>query len=126
MVVVGLGYAWVAAGTTPFTLAADVATAVPLAIAMAIAIVVAVVVRRRRSPGEAESAPSGQGTLWPWWALMGVVAVVELVAYVAGLGTHRYAYPTISSLYDAASSVRAVKALLFFGWLALGWVIACQ
>jgi hypothetical protein len=115
-----LAFAWIAAATTPFSVQADIVTAVPLGIALVLA-TWSVRKRRRRPPDR--SAVERNGHLWPWAALVVAVATLELVAYILGLGAARDAYPTISSLYDQVSNVRAAKAILFFSWLALGWAL---
>lgn len=124
LVAVGIAYAWIAAGTKPFTTGADIAAAVPLAVATAVAIGGG----RWRAATRAPRADGrrNDGSFWPWVAVLGAIALLELVSYLVGLGRPRNGYPTLSSLYDQVSSVRGVKALFFLGWLSLGWVIVCR
>jgi hypothetical protein len=124
LVAVAIAYGWIAAGTRPFTVGADVLTAIPLSLAATWAVVGRSGVSW--APPAAATTRADAVRLWPWIAAIGLTALVELVAYFAGLGPHRYAYPTVSSLYDDLARFRAVKASLFAGWLALGWVIVCQ
>lgn len=58
--------------------------------------------------------------LWPWVLSIGALCCWELVTYVAGF-SHRHAFPTLSSLADIGFRWRAVKAVSFAVWLALGW-----
>jgi len=57
---------------------------------------------------------------WPWLVLVVVCAAWELVSYEFG---PRIDHPTLSSLYDSAATVRALKGAMFFGWLGLGAVL---
>jgi hypothetical protein len=124
-------YSWWVATTRPFTLDADVATAVGLAVLVVVSGFTWV---RRRSrpvvvgadarPGRA-AGPGGAGTPrrspLPWLVALGVVVAVELATYFAGWSGSRHTYPTVSSLYDTAARVTAVKAVFVGAWLILGW-----
>jgi hypothetical protein len=121
-VVVAAGYSWFAAGTKPFTVAADTVTAIAFA-AMA-----AVMARSLRSGERAESsgapAPSGHASeaasrsrLFPWAAAVAALIAWELVTYFVN---NRQGFPTLSSLYDLAARWQSVKAVVFFCWLSLG------
>lgn len=112
-VAAGVGYSYLAAGTTPFTTDADVVTGVPFAAVGAV--LVAGLVRRR------PSAPAVRKRLWPWMAALGALTLWELASYAAGFPFGRHAFPTLSSLYDSAVRVRGLKTLCFAGWLALGF-----
>jgi hypothetical protein len=105
---------WVAT-TTPFTTGADAAVAVGFAL---VALVAGSTLRRRRRL-ERPAEPAGR--LWPWMGVIGMLVVLELVAYVAGNDGHRHAWPTLSSLYDAAAADRWAKGGFAGLWLALGW-----
>lgn len=111
-VVLGAAYSYLAAGTKPFTTGADVLTAVPFGV---LAAVLVAGWRHRLSP-----ALSSRARMWPWAAVLGVLAAWELCTYAAGLAFGRHAFPTMSSLYDGVAGVRVLKALCFAGWLALG------
>ncbi len=111
-------YAWFAAGTTPFTVPADVVTGVPLVL------VAAVYVLQRIRPGtwpwhrlDADHPPAG-GTAVPWIALVVLLVGSELASFVAG---PRATHPTVSSLTDTLFRWQAAKAVVYFGWLSLCW-----
>lgn len=104
---------WVAT-TTPFTAGADAAVAVGFAL---MAVVVVVTLRRRRG---GVRPPPPTGALWPWVAVIGVLVGLELVAYLVG-GSDRHAWPTLSALYDGASSEEWAKGVFAVLWLAMGW-----
>jgi hypothetical protein len=111
-------YSWFAALSTPFTSRANVMTALPL-IAALVAAVLFGHLRPRGTSERLASRPTGR-RLWPWWAALGVVGAWELFCYFE---LPRFEHPTFSSLYDSASSSQPFKAVLFFGWLVLGWAI---
>jgi len=67
------------------------------------------------------SERSQAGRRWPWWIVSAAVIALELSSY---LELPRAAHPTLSSLYVTASGHRAVKAVIFLAWMALGWLIA--
>ena len=118
-------YSYLAAGTTPFTAAADAVTAAPFAVGMAL--MVRSLLRRRRRP--LVPAPAGappSGSVLPWLVSVGALVAWELVTYVAGFSAGRHAFPTISSLVDDAFRYRGAKAALFAAWLALGWTLVRQ
>jgi hypothetical protein len=105
-------YALGAAATTPFTVPADVLTALPIAL-MTVLVVV-------RWPGRPRPRPVPPGThpYLPWACFVVVVAAWELANYLAtGL---RATHPTLSSMADAVDRHYLLKALVFFGWLGLG------
>jgi hypothetical protein len=119
--VAAAAYSWWAATTTPFSIGADVATAIPLGLLAAVA-----VAQWRAAHGGA-ALPSALGRLdppaptagaaWPLLAALVVLVAWELFNF---LSAPRSAHPTLSSLYDTASRVHAVKAAFFLAWLALG------
>lgn len=55
----------------------------------------------------------------PWLAVAAVIVAYELVTLALGAGDRR-AFPTVSSLYDAAARLRPAKAALALLWLGLG------
>jgi len=112
-------YSWFAALTTPFTFRANVMTALPLIAALLATILFGHIVRARRTNERSAPRPTGR-RLWPWWVSLGVVGAWELFCY---LRQPRFDHPTFSSLYDSASRSQPLKAVLFLGWLALGWAI---
>ena len=118
VVAVGAG-SWLAAGTRPFSDAADAACGAAFA-----AVGVGLLAQRASlvTPA-ADRAQSdlAQTALWPWVVSLLLLAVWELVTYAAGLHGRRHSYPTISSLYDEAARWQGAKALAFFVWIALGW-----
>jgi hypothetical protein len=120
LVVAAAAYAWLLAGTTPFTVGADATTAVAL-----VAIVVTAIAQRL-SPPEAPprpwdrlpaDRPPGVGSAHSWAALVAVVVAWELFSYLAG---PRSAHPTLSSIEGAVARWHATKAVVVLGWLALG------
>jgi len=109
---------WFTAGTTPFTLGADVAVAVVLVIAAVLALVEARTGHPWRAPG-----PTRRGVLWPWWLAAGALTAWELVNYAE---SPRRDYPTVSSIYDHFSKWQGAKAAIIAMWLALGWAIVAS
>jgi hypothetical protein len=114
----GALYAGLVAVTTPFTLAADVATAIPLALVL-------VPLRRRLVEGRATPAAPGMPTrrqagarAWVMWGSIAEAAVAwQLFCYFS---SPRESHPTLSALYDMGARHGAVKALVVLAWLALG------
>ncbi len=118
----------IAGETTPFTWPADLVTAVAL-----VAGVIGVGLRIRSdrrlaaepaAPGPVPSAPPAHRR-WPWLVVVVAVVAWELVTYFAGASgaAGREAYPTLSSLFDAATDGPALRALAFLLWLGLGWAV---
>ncbi|MGH9046663.1 MAG: hypothetical protein ACRDVW_05040 [Acidimicrobiales bacterium] len=115
---IGIGLAVWAAFTNPFTDSANTVTAI------AIGIGAVMVAARWHRPAPTLHPPTsispGRGAprWWPWLALGLAIAAWELVSLFTG---PRVDHPTVSSLYDSATTQwRALKAPCFFGWLALG------
>ena len=117
-----LGYSLGAATTTPFTVAADVMTALPIAV-----LGVAAVWRWpwrpvvRRPAGARAGAGGARHPYRAWVVLAAAIVVWELVDYAAR--GSRGAHPTLSSMADAVDRFYVLKAALFFGWLCLGALI---
>jgi hypothetical protein len=110
LVVGAAAYAGFLATTEPFTLTADIATAVPLAAGAV------VTVHSLRSP--TERRPFEWRAALPWLVLLGAVVAWELITFFA---VARATHPTLSSLYDTAARHEAAKAAVAFCWLLLGW-----
>ncbi len=125
MVLVGVGivYAVLAAATTPFTTSADIATGVPILV-LAVSVVWRWPLRPRPRPLFAAPVAGGGGETrvphpWrAWTILFGLVVAWELAEYAAR--GSRADHPTFSSMADAVDRFFALKALMFFLWLALG------
>jgi hypothetical protein len=115
VVVVGLGYAWVASDVRTFTHPAEVLTGLPI-----IVVGVALVVGHRQR----QRLASDQPARWlAWWAALAVILFAwemhELFA------SPRHDYPTLSSIGDAVlRSSRVTHALAFGLWLAVGLYLA--
>ena len=118
-VVVAAVYSWFAAHTTPFTTKANVMVAIPILLAIPAAAYFGHVNRTQQKSKQSGSRLT-RPRLWPWWSVLGLIGAWELFCY---LQLPRYGHPTFSSLYDSASRSQPFKAVLFLGWLALGWAI---
>jgi hypothetical protein len=118
--VVAVALAVATSFTRPFTLPADVLTAIPLAGLLVAETVRMVRIRSARVPpaeGPVTRSLASWTTLVPWIVLSGAVIGFELFNYFS---LPRHAHPTLSSLCDELSSSHAGKAALFLAWLALG------
>ena len=115
-------YSWWAAGTTPFTVAADVATAIPLGVLVALALAQWRAPRRGGAPARPlrrlDPPGTATGAAWPLPSVLLAALAFELYNFFSA---PRSAHPTVSSLYDSAAGTHAWKALFFLAWLALGW-----
>jgi hypothetical protein len=98
-------YAWWAVGLGAFSAAATVAVVGAGAVAM----VAGSRARRRGRP------TGGVGRVLPWFALAGLLAAVQLIAYAQ---QPRDEHPTLSSLTNAALDSHAARAAAFVAWLA--------
>jgi hypothetical protein len=114
-VAVVVTYAVGAATTSPFTVTADVLTAIPIA-ALAVAVVVRWPLHQPGAGGTRWPVAERRG-LVPWVALAVAVVAWELVEYLAP--GSRSAHPTLSSMADALDRHLVVKAVVFSGWLCL-------
>ena len=132
-IVAAVAYALLASFTRPFTLPADIVTAVPL---VAGAVAVGWRIRQTARVGTPEAVGAGAAstnlgkTAWPaewgrrWiaWVIVSVAAGCwELYCYVS---SPRSAHPTFSSLLDTVDATRPGKIVVFALWLALGWFLA--
>jgi hypothetical protein len=121
----GLAYALGASFTRPFTLAADVVTAVALVVA------VGVTTRtiRNRPNGDPPVAGATAGrqrwTRWGavWLVPLGAVTAWELYSYAH---LPRQQHPTLSVLIDTLDSTHLGKTVAFAAWLGLGWFLAAR
>lgn len=110
----GVAYALGAAATTPFTVAADVMTGIPIAL-----LGVSAIARWPLRPVPVR-APGPHP--YREWIVVGVAILVwEIVVYTAR--GSRAAHPTFSSMVDAVDRFYLLKALLFFGWLCVCAVV---
>jgi hypothetical protein len=122
----GLVDAVVASFTHPFTVAADVVTAVPLVVAVA---VTARWFGRRPStqtdgPGHRDSDRTRLGR----WSVAWLAPIVAVTAWEIYCFVHlpREQHPTLSALIDILDSSRAGKLVGFLSWLALGWFLVAR
>ena len=110
----GVGYALGAAATTPFTVAADVMTGIPIALLGVLAIA--------RWPLRPVPVRAPGRHPYREWIVVGVAILVwEIVVYTAR--GSRAAHPTFSSMVDAVDRFYLLKALLFFAWLCVCAVV---
>lgn len=119
----GAAYAVVASFTTPFTLGADVVTALPIVLA---AVVFGLRMRRpRRAQGiptgdrSETSASTGRWSL-VWLGMTGLVLGWELFVYSQA---PRHLHPTLTALIDTVDDSQVGKSLLFGLWLLAGWYL---
>lgn len=122
----GLGYALIASSTRPFTVAADIVTAVPLAVAL----VLTIRTMRHRRWSYAVASARGETDRPPWsrrWTvwLAPIVAIGawELYCFVS---VPRVQHPTLSVLIDSLDSSRIGKTVAFASWLSLGWFLVAR
>ena len=122
----GVAYAVVASFTKPFTIGADVLTAVPIGLA---AVVFGV---RMRWPRRFRSVATGDPTepeasinrwSWVWLAMAGLVLAWELFVYSQA---PRHLHPTLSSLIDTVNAGHLGKTVMFGLWLLLGCYFLLQ
>jgi hypothetical protein len=106
--VTGAGLALAASLTRPFTVGADVVTAVPLTIVFVVTLIT--VVPRRKGDGGADPAPAPAFAVTGW----------ELYCYVS---LPRVDHPTLSALIDMLDGTHLGKFMAFVLWLALGWFL---
>jgi hypothetical protein len=111
VVLIAAVYSWVAAGFHPFTVAEEIMVAIP-----ALAIFAAAWGPSRPPATVRWSRPS----VALWLGLVVLTIGWELLAYFS---TPRHDHPTLSVIADEIMSVHPGRALLFFLWLALGWLL---
>lgn len=105
--ILGVAYAWWAAGTRPFGASSY------LAVGLAALAGLVVMIGGPR-PAEFEPRP-----LWPWLVVLLSGLALEVVDLA--LGGRDSTWPTLSTVVDQALRWHLVRAVLFFGWLLLGW-----
>jgi hypothetical protein len=113
---VAIGYSLGAAATTPFTVPADVMTAIPIVL-----LAVAAVWRWPWRPVVRRPEAPARHPYRAWVFLAAAIVAWELVAYAAR--GSRAAHPTFSSMADAFDRFYVLKALAFFAWLSLGALV---
>lgn len=118
-VVVSAGYALGAAATTPFSLAADIMTAIPIVVITVVAIVSWPAHPDRSAVLTDEERPPHPYLAWV--LLFAAIVGWELVEYL--VRGSRSAHPTLSSMADAFDRHYLAKAIAFFAWLWLGVAI---
>jgi hypothetical protein len=110
LLVAGVAYALGAAATTPFSLAANVMTAIPIILLGTLA-----VARWPLHPRPVR--PSGRHPFRAW-IILGVAMLAWELAVYAARGS-RADHPTLSSMVDAVDRYYVLKFVLFFGWLCV-------
>ena len=106
----GLAYALGAAATTPFSLAANVMTGIPIVLLAVLAVA--------RWPLRPQPVrPPGRHPVREW-IILGVALLAWEVAVYAARGS-RADHPTLSSMVDAVDRYYVLKVVLFFGWLCV-------
>ena len=111
-------YAWWATGTQPFTLIAYVAVGIPVILAGAVAL-------GRPASRVTSPPPTLDGGLWraaPWIVILALAVGLECTALA--LGGRSPDVPTLSTVVDHALGRHALRFLLFWGWLAVGFAPA--
>jgi hypothetical protein len=114
------GYAWMAAGLRPFTLAQELAVAVPAALVVGLAAWLA----GREPPtdaGDRVPTRAWRASAAVWLGLVVLAFGWQLVAYFS---SPRSAHPTLSVLVEDVMSTHAGRAAVFLAWLALGLFVA--
>jgi hypothetical protein len=121
----GVAYALTASFSHPFTVAADVVTAVPLAGAAALTVAS---FGRRKAETTMAAGRAGGGARWSRWWLIWVAGVGSVAAWELYCYAHlpREQHPTLSVLVDLLDSSRIGKTVAFGSWLALGWFLAAR
>jgi hypothetical protein len=126
------GFSAIASFAKPFTLFADVVTAIPIYLMLVAQIVVSIVARRRRasvaSNGASVSRDGERDTgsrrgfrpFVPWVVAFAVVIGFELSTFFQ---LPRQAHPTLSALSDDLTRWQGGQAILFLAWLGLGWLL---
>jgi hypothetical protein len=121
----GIAYAAGASFTHPFTVAADVVTAVALGAAVALTVRT---ISRDREALTVDRA-SGRAVIgWSRWWVIWIAPVAAVCAWELYCFVHlpRGQHPTLSALIDMLDSTRVGKTVAFASWLALGWLLAAR
>jgi len=121
-----VAYAVLASFTRPFTLAADVVTAV--ALAGGVAATARSIRHDRRVDLVVPVLPEPGGTRWNRWWPVWSVPILGLTAWELYCFVHlpRVLHPTLSTLIDSLDSFRVGKTVAFVTWLALGWFLVTR
>ncbi len=120
VVVLACGLAVVVSFTHPFTLRADIVTAIPLAAMLVAQVVFAIRSRRRLAvPGGGSGESPRFRRFIPWLAVFALLTAFELLVFFE---QPRQSHPTLSSLSDDLTRWHAGKAALFLAWLLLGYL----
>jgi hypothetical protein len=121
---VGIAYAAGASFTRPFTVAADVVTAV--ALGAAVALTIGTISRDRQALTVDLASRSLIG--WSQWWVIWIAPVAAVCAWELYCFVHlpRGQHPTLSALIDMLDSTRVGKTVAFASWLALGWLLAAR
>jgi hypothetical protein len=114
--------------TRPFTLGADLVTAIGILLFIALQVVLLLRGRRKRATSDLpleEDGPSGKSgvgfrAFLPWIVVSASVVALELFEYFS---EPRHDHPTLSSLSDDLTRWHAGHAVLFLAWLGLGWLL---
>jgi hypothetical protein len=114
----GLLYATLASITQPFTVTADVVTAVPLVVVFALVLVT--LLRPTTTADRPPSSGRSRGAS-VWLAVLVAMTAWELYCYV---NQPRPMHPTLSVLIDLLDRTHIGKTAAFTAWLALGWFLA--
>jgi hypothetical protein len=122
----GVVYSVLASFTKPFTIGADVVTALPIGLA---AVVFGVRVGWPRSsrgiPAANPTEPKVPINRWSlvWLGMAGLVVGWELFVYSQA---PRHVHPTLSSLIDTVDASHVGKTVMFGLWLLLGSYLILQ
>jgi hypothetical protein len=119
-----LAYGVLASFTKPFTLNADVVTALPLVTA----VMVAVWWRQRPSRSVAVVPSEIEDPRWSRWSYVWAVPLLALTAWELYCYTQlpRQQHPTLSALIDMFDANRAGKIVAVALWLGLGFFLVAS
>jgi hypothetical protein len=109
-----LAYGYWATAQAPFRTSAYLAVGLPVAlVGLAVLIAPEPLARKRNS------ALVSLRSAWPWLAIAGLMAGLEIVGLA--LGGRSTTVPTLSTVVDHALAWHLVRLLLFGAWLSIGW-----
>ena len=116
-----VAYGALASFTTPFTVGADVVTALPLVAAVMVAW------WWRRRPGRSVAVVRGEidGSEWSRWSFVWAVPLLAVTAWELYCYTQlpRNEHPTLSALIDMLDAHRVGKIVAVALWLGLGFFL---
>jgi hypothetical protein len=109
-------YAYWATGLRPFTLSSYVAVGIPVAVVGSMVAVAG----RGRAGGPRPPSAEAVGLRWvlPWLLVALIAAGLEGLGLA--LGGRSTAVPTLSTVIDHVLAWRALRLVLFCGWLLIG------